>query len=127
MASICDLLEPNVRRVWMYIHHACVDCMNKFPEVDNFLYNLCDIPAGYYTGSIYSEPALYKYFKGEMTADVSTIAIKTHSPANEEKYRGYRRAVVIIREPGEAVMAETNRLKINHTARLDEERIKSKC
>lgn len=86
------------------------------------------ISLGYYTGSVYSEAHLFKHFKGEGTANGSTVAIKTHFPGDVKKKHGrYQRAVLIVREPGEAIMAELNRQRFNQTARLNNDDFASKC
>lgn len=66
---------------------------------------------GYYTGSIYSDKNLFKGgFKGEQE-DWKTgqmIVIKAHSFRDERELRD---AVLLIRNPFDAILAEFNRLK----------------
>ncbi len=60
---------------------------------------------GIYTGSVYHDPGLKKAgFGGEKVVDSTVLSIKTHS-AGEEKFD---QAIVIVRHPKEAILAEFN-------------------
>lgn len=80
---------------------------------------------GIFTGSIYCDPVLRKMFPGEFVASSNVVVVKTHHAdttdlpkdvqleANKEKYD---RAIVLVRDPFDALVSEANRRwNSNHT------------
>lgn len=63
---------------------------------------------GYYTGSIYNDGALKKYFIGESRRDDTVVAIKTHGPFHHRK-EDYERVVVLLRNPRDSLLSEFHR------------------
>lgn len=73
---------------------------------------------GVFTGSIYCDPVLRKMFPGEFVASGNVVVVKTHHAdttdlpkdvqleANKQKYD---RAIVLVRDPYDALVSEANR------------------
>ena len=73
--------------------------MSNCTKVDYF-------PTGIYTGSVYYDAALAEAgFYGENVTDSRVVVIKTH---RERGLRRYDRAILIIRDPYDAIVSEYN-------------------
>ena len=71
--------------------------------------------SGIYTGSVYNDTGLRNAgFLGESIRNGSVLVIKTHHPPNNTLYN---RAIVLMRNPLDAIVANFNRIKTggNHT------------
>ncbi len=73
------------------------------------LFYIC---VGFFTGSLYNDPALKGAFKGEAVMDGRVVAVKTHMPAIVDGLPRdfYKRAIVVTRNPLDAILAQFNRL-----------------
>ena len=68
---------------------------------------------GIYTGSVYGNPQIDQTFKGEHTIH-NVIAVKTH----DLNKKVFSRAIIIVRDPFESTLAETNRQSGNQTTSI---------
>ena len=97
---------------------------------------------GFLTGSIYTEDQLKgRGFPGEGVMDSSVIVVKTHSldrtagpNSPHEKYlnaenghstRQFDKAILLIRDPHEAILSDFNRMKGGHTGHAELDDFKS--
>ncbi|EEB20243.1 conserved hypothetical protein [Pediculus humanus corporis] len=79
---------------------------------------------GIHTGSVYKDFGLLKNgFPGEYIADSSVIVVKTHEKG-PAAHRGYKKAVLLIRDPMQAIQAEFNRQGGGHVGFASPDRYK---
>ena len=92
------------------------------------LFNLGFVFLGLATGSKYCSRRLIRTFIGECQTDTSkTIALKTHGRAHPQSESKYEKAILIIRNPYDAILAEFNRGEsMNKTAIVDRSAFESK-
>ncbi len=73
---------------------------------------------GIFTGSIYCDPVLRKMFPGEFVASSNVVVVKTHHADTtdlpkdvqlQENKQKYDRAIVLVRDPFDALVSEANR------------------
>ena len=85
---------------------------------NTWLRYLLEQATGYYTGSIYCDSALKAVFPGESVASGNVVAVKTHHsdsrdlPKDIQLATGqekYHKAVVLVRNPFDALISEANR------------------
>ena len=95
-------------------------------------YHCCHIYeniSGIYTGSIYHDSKLRANgFPGEGKRDNSVVATKSHRVGRPMVFlRQLKRAIVLIRNPYESMMAEFNRKNghLNHTKRINPKMFKT--
>ena len=77
---------------------------------------------GHWTGAVYKDlDLLHRGMRGEGRVDRSVFVIKTHNSAGKSvggipmKKSEFDRAILIYRNPKDAVLAEFNRRKAGHT------------
>ncbi|XP_032902122.1 WSC domain-containing protein 1 [Amblyraja radiata] len=103
--------------------------LSSFPGAGNtWARHLIEHSTGYYTGSYYFDGTLYnKGFKGEKDYWRSgrTICIKTHESGKRE-IETFDAAILLIRNPYKALMAEFNRKRAGHLGYASERHWKSK-
>ncbi|KAK3106159.1 hypothetical protein FSP39_013966, partial [Pinctada imbricata] len=81
---------------------------------------------GIITGGVYKDTALLKKgFPGESITNSSVILIKTHRWGMKERAK-YKRAVLLLRNPYDALIAEFNRLHGGHVGHASDLDFKSK-
>lgn len=92
------------------------------------VFNLGFVFLGLATGSKYCSRRLIRTFIGECQTDTSkTIALKTHGRAHPQSESKYEKAILIIRNPYDAILAEFNRGEsMNKTAIVDRSAFESK-
>lgn len=67
---------------------------------------------GIWTGSAVPDFQLYHGgFYGEVTADDKVILVKTHGFGKKAAKAGYKKAILLIRKPEEAILAKWNQQK----------------
>ncbi|XP_043574424.1 WSC domain-containing protein 1-like isoform X1 [Chiloscyllium plagiosum] len=103
--------------------------LSSFPGAGNtWARHLIEHATGFYTGSYYFDGTLYnKGFKGEKDYWKSgrTICIKTHESGKRE-IETFDAAILLIRNPYKALMAEFNRKRAGHLGYASERHWKSK-
>ncbi|KAJ1184486.1 hypothetical protein NDU88_001292 [Pleurodeles waltl] len=103
--------------------------LSSFPGAGNtWVRHLIEHATGFYTGSFYFDGALYnKGFKGEKDHWRSgrTICVKTHESGKRE-IEMFDSAILLIRNPYKALMAEFNRKCAGHLGYATEKNWKSK-
>ncbi|XP_053313157.1 WSC domain-containing protein 1 [Spea bombifrons] len=103
--------------------------LSSFPGAGNtWVRHLIEHATGYYTGSYYFDGTLYnKGFKGEKDHWRSgrTICVKSHESGKRE-IEMYDSAILLIRNPYKALMAEFNRKCAGHLGYATERHWKSK-
>ena len=72
---------------------------------------------GLYTGSIYRDPGLLHsgHFPGEEYQDGRVVVVKTHGMLDSSEYQ---RAVLLIRNPFDAILAEYNRQQTQNQTQI---------
>ncbi|XP_002741011.2 sialate:O-sulfotransferase 2-like [Saccoglossus kowalevskii] len=99
----------------------------SFPGSGNtWVRHLIERSSGIYTGSFYTDGELYKKgFKGEKEnwKKRNTIVVKTHD-FNPDLIKEYDAAIVVIRNPYKAMVAEHNRKFGGHTGYATEDKYK---
>ena len=81
---------------------------------------------GIYTGSVYCDHSLVmKGFRGECRVDTSVSVIKIHE-IGSSLLKLFAKAIIIIRDPADAIVAEYNRRKVGHTRRLSPSKLDGK-
>lgn len=104
------------------IPHGPLVAIVSFPGSGNTWSRfLIEEASGYYTGTVYPQ-ADYRAFPGSGRYNGSVVAIKTHRLYMESLYKGisnppdndlsmleYDKAIVLIRHPRDAILADTNR------------------
>ncbi|XP_077995802.1 sialate:O-sulfotransferase 2-like [Glandiceps talaboti] len=97
----------------------------SFPGSGNtWVRHLIERSTGIYTGSFYTDGELFKKgFKGEREhwKKRNTVVVKTHD-FSEELIKEYEAAIVVIRNPYKAMIAEHNRKFGGHTGYATEDR-----
>ena len=79
------------------------------------------IIAGIYTGSVYNDSSLSKAgFAGENVADSRVVVILTH---RETELLNYERAILIIRDPYDAILSQYNRRICDSHVELDQSHV----
>lgn len=83
---------------------------------------------GILTGSIYNDKVLkIMGFPGENIQNSSVLVVKTHDYGRNETQK-YQRAILILRNPKDALLAEFNRLRGGHIGfARKEDFTKSRC
>ena len=85
---------------------------------NTWLRYLLEQSTGIYTGSIYCDTALKKYFPGEYVVSGNVVAVKTHIPNTHHiptPLKGslnrelYDKAILLVRNPFDALVSEANR------------------
>ncbi|XP_029468385.1 WSC domain-containing protein 1 [Rhinatrema bivittatum] len=103
--------------------------LSSFPGAGNtWVRHLIEHATGYYTGSYYFDGALYsKGFKGEKDHWRSgrTVCVKTHESGKRE-IEMFDSAILLIRNPYKALIAEFNRKCAGHLGYATERNWKSK-
>ena len=75
------------------------------------------------TGSVYHDQTLLvNGFPGEGVADSSVLVVKTH----ETSRRNFNKAILLVRDPFEAILAEFNRRSGGHVGHARPKAFKSK-
>ncbi|KAF2363004.1 Sulfotransferase domain [Trinorchestia longiramus] len=92
-----------------------VSALASFPGSGNtWLRYLLQQVTGYHTGSVYKDFALMKNgFPAESISNGSVIIVKTHE-YGEQMRAPFSRAILIIRDPYQAILAEFNRQSGGH-------------
>ena len=68
---------------------------------------------GILTGSVFADPSLMESGFGEGINNQSVLVVKTHNNGITRKNRGtFDRAVLLVRDPFDAILAEFNRLQV---------------
>ncbi|XP_007894880.2 WSC domain-containing protein 1 [Callorhinchus milii] len=102
--------------------------LSSFPGAGNtWVRHLIEHATGYYTGSYYFDGTLYnKGFRGEKDYWKSgrTICVKTHESGKRE-IQTFDAAILLIRNPYKALMAEYNRKRAGHLGYASEHHWKS--
>lgn len=79
-----------------------------------FLFVFFSFYPGILTGSIYNDKVLkIMGFPGENIQNSSVLVVKTHDYGRNETQK-YQRAILILRNPKDALLAEFNRLRGGH-------------
>ncbi|KAI0242306.1 WSC domain-containing protein 2 [Lamellibrachia satsuma] len=91
--------------------HLPATALASFPGSGNtWTRHLIQQATGVYTGSVYSDKVLVKEgFPGEGLTNGSVIVIKTHWNFENHEIGKFTRAILIIRNPFEAIVSEYNR------------------
>ena len=112
-----------------------------YPTTFNFRH-LIQQSTGFLTGSIYKEDELKEHgFPGEGLMDSSVIVVKTHSVGrtagpdslheqylnaeNGHQTKQFDKAILLIRNPCEAIFSDFNRMKGGHTGHAELDDFKS--
>ena len=81
-------------------------------------------PTGINTGSVYKDFGLLKNgFPGECVVNSSVIVVKTHE-RGPAAHQGYDKAVLLVRDPTQAIQAEFNRQGGGHIGFASPDRYK---
>ena len=121
-----------------------LDPKNRFHLALKVLYpfgfrHLIQQASGFLTGSVYNyDRYKEKGFPGEGVMDSSVLAVKTHemSRANKKfnlttrtygngQFKMYDMAILLVRDPYQAILSEFNRKKSGHTSHAQMENFKS--
>lgn len=85
---------------------------------NTWLRYLLEQSTGVFTGSIYCDTSLKKFFPGEYIVSGNVLAIKTHIPKSHQvpvgvqnnlKRKFYDKAILLVRNPFDALVSEANR------------------
>ncbi|ESP05360.1 hypothetical protein LOTGIDRAFT_102906 [Lottia gigantea] len=121
MGNIGPFQKPyNKRQYWdcrpIYrSHNLPKTALVSFPGSGNtWLRHMIQQVTGIATGSVYNDSSIYNQgFPAEGVHDDTVILIKTHEWGEKEKGR-YQKAVILIRDPFDALRAEFNRQHRGH-------------
>lgn len=99
-----------------------VIALASFPGSGNtWVRHILQQATGILTGSIYNDKVLKMMgFPGENIQNSSVLAVKTHDYGINET-RKYQRAILILRNPKDALLAEFNRIRGGHIGHAREE------
>lgn len=114
---------PDCQKLILSERELPIVALSSFPGSGNtWLRHLVQQISGIYTGSVYKDQGLRKHgFPAEGIQNTSVIAIKTHE-LGEEKRQVFDKAILLVRDPFDAMLAEFNRQFGGHIGHASTER-----
>ncbi|XP_063424566.1 WSCD family member AAEL009094-like isoform X2 [Mytilus trossulus] len=120
-------LKVSCPEVQFSVTHRPLTALASFPGSGNtWARHLIEQSTGIATGSIYCSDTIKKDFIGECSVSSNVAVIKTHVAwANTVRMR-YKKSVLLIRNPYDAIIAEFNRVFANKTTSATEQQFAEK-
>ncbi|ELU02641.1 hypothetical protein CAPTEDRAFT_199613 [Capitella teleta] len=111
-----DSSDPHSCQDNSFSNNLPLTALASFPGAGNtWARHIIEQATGIYTGSVY-EPVLRDVgFLGDGVHDGSVVVIKTHRLPTGTNAPDYKRCILLLRDPGDAMIAEFKRLKAGKT------------
>ncbi|CAC5423102.1 unnamed protein product [Mytilus coruscus] len=121
------ILELSCPEIRFSVTRRPLTALASFPGSGNtWARHLIEQSTGIATGSIYCSHVIKNDFIGECSAGTNVVVVKTHVGWEKTIRMRYKKSVILIRNPYDAIIAEFNRAMANKTASATEQQFTEK-